>query len=92
VIESGKRLHIFLNVREENLGELLSTLPALKSPTINRLSATGWYAVNTVIEKTELHRILPKIRKLAQGLVAHEPQLLLPLEEIGRDSDKHKPE
>jgi len=92
VIESGKRLHIFLNVREENLGELLSTLPALKSPTINRLSATGWYAVNTVIEKTELHRILPKIRKLAQGLVAHEPQLLLPLEEIGRDSDKHKSE
>lgn len=88
VIESGKKIHIFLNVREENLSELLSVLPALKSPTINKLSLEGWYAVNTVINKSELHKILPKLRRLAQGLVAHEPQLLLPLEEIGREGDK----
>ncbi|MEM3394611.1 MAG: ATP phosphoribosyltransferase [Nitrososphaerota archaeon] len=82
VLESKKRLHIFLNVKEENLEELLSILPALKAPTINKLSVEGWYAVNTVIEKEELFRILPKLRRIAQGLVAHEPQLLLSLEEI----------
>ena len=82
VLESRKRLHIFLNVKEENLEELLSILPALKAPTINKLSIEGWYAINTVIEKEELFRILPKLRRVAQGLVAHEPQLLLSLEEI----------
>ncbi|MEM1534374.1 MAG: ATP phosphoribosyltransferase [Nitrososphaerota archaeon] len=89
VIESEKKLHIFLNVREENLGELLATLPALKSPTINKLSMEGWYAVNTVIDKTELHRILPKLRRLAQGLVAHRPELILPLEEIGHEGGEN---
>ncbi|MCS7146148.1 MAG: ATP phosphoribosyltransferase [Nitrososphaerota archaeon] len=89
VLESEKKLHIFLNVKEENLEELLATLPALKSPTINRLSMEGWFAVNTVIDKSELHRILPKLRRLAQGLVAHKPELILPLEEIGRGSDKN---
>ncbi len=87
VLESEKKLHIFLNVREENLPELLSTLPALKSPTINKLSTEGWYAVNTVINKSELHKLLPKLRRLAQGLVAHKPELILPLEEISRESD-----
>jgi|YelNatPaOPRAMG01_1025707.scaffolds.fasta_scaffold42988_2 ATP phosphoribosyltransferase len=92
VLESRKRLHIFLNVKEENLEELLSILPALKAPTINKLSVEGWYAVNTVIEKEELFRILPKLRRIAQGLVAHEPQLLLSLEEILQGGKNGKPD
>jgi len=82
VVESGKKLHIFANVREENLEELLSSLPALKSPTVSPLSEKGWYAINTVIMKSDFMKILPKLRRLAQGLVAHDPQLILPLEEI----------
>jgi ATP phosphoribosyltransferase len=82
VIESRRRIHVFLNVREENLQELLSVLPGLKSPTISRLSIPGWYAVNTVIERGEFFRILPKLRRIAQGLVIHEPQLILSIEEV----------
>jgi ATP phosphoribosyltransferase len=92
VLDSRKRLHIFLNVKEENLEELLSILPALKAPTINKLSIEGWYAVNTVIEKEELFRILPKLRRIAQGLVAHEPQLLLSLEEILQGGKNGEPD
>ncbi|MCS6785205.1 MAG: ATP phosphoribosyltransferase, partial [Candidatus Caldarchaeum sp.] len=82
VVESGKKLHIFVNVHENNLETLLKSLPALKSPTISPLSNRGWYAINTVIPKHEFLRILPTLRKLAQGLVVHEPNLILPLEEI----------
>lgn len=78
VIESRKRVHLFLNVREENLEELLSSLPALKAPTVSRLSTPGWYAVNTVLAKNELFRLLPKIRRIAQGFVIHEPDIVLP--------------
>ncbi len=87
VIESSKKLHIFVNVKRENLEELLSRLPALKRPTVSPLSDEGWYSINTVIEKQQLLQLLPTLRKLAQGLVVHEPQQILPLEEVSRDEN-----
>lgn len=84
VIDGGKKLHIFVNVKEENLEQLLGNLPALKKPTISPLSAKGWYSVNTIVDKQEFLKLLPILRKLAQGLVVHEPQLILPLEDIPR--------
>ncbi|MEM2450909.1 MAG: ATP phosphoribosyltransferase, partial [Nitrososphaerota archaeon] len=80
----GKKLHIFVNVKEENLEQLLNNLPALKKPTISPLSAKGWYSVNTIVDKQEFLKLLPILRRLAQGLVVHEPQLILPLEDIPR--------
>lgn len=82
VAEGRKKLHIFVNVRKENLDQLLKSLPALKRPTISELSEDGWFGVNTVISKEEFVRIIPTLRKLAQGLVVHEPKGILPLEEI----------
>ncbi len=87
VIESGKKLHIFVNVKEENLQALVSLLPGLKGPTISKLSKPGWYAVNTVISRSEYMKLLPKLRKLAQGLVVHEPQLIMPLEDIAKEEN-----
>ena len=81
VVEAQKKLHIFVNVKEENLQKLLSQLKALKRPTVSPLSEKGWFAVNTVISKSDLHSMLPTLRKFAQGLVVHEPQQLLSLEE-----------
>ncbi|MEM3916644.1 MAG: hypothetical protein QW572_06420, partial [Candidatus Nitrosocaldus sp.] len=87
VVDSRKKLHIFANVKAENLQELLKNLPALKRPTVNQLSEEGWYAVNTVISKDEFVRILPTLRRLAQGLVVHEPRQILALEEIMKDKE-----
>ncbi|MBO3802029.1 MAG: ATP phosphoribosyltransferase [Thermoproteota archaeon] len=82
VVEARKRLHIFVNVKEENLQVLLSVLPALKGPTVSPLSQKGWYAVNTVIEKSSFLKILPMLRKYAQGLVVHSPRQVMSLEEV----------
>ena len=90
VVDSDKKLHIFLNVREENLDKVVKALPALKNPTISRLSAEGWYSVNTVVGKDEFFKLLPRLRRLAQGLVVHKPDQILPLEEIKDDEDKDK--
>lgn len=88
VVEGRKNLHIFVNVRKENLDQLLKSLPALKRPTISALSEEGWYGVNTVISKDEFVRIIPTMRKLAQGLVVHEPRGILPLEEISNQEEQ----
>jgi len=85
VVEGRKKLHIFVNVKKENLSKLLKELPALKRPTVSPLSEDGWYGVNTVIDKNEFIKIVPKMRKLAQGLVVLEPKQILPLDEINLD-------
>jgi ATP phosphoribosyltransferase len=86
-VQGGKYLHIYLNVREENLKRLLSEVSSLKKPTISPLSQKGWYGVNTVIKKSEFYMLVPKLRKIAQGLVIHEPRQILELEEIKRDEE-----
>ncbi len=82
VVEARKKLHIFVNVKEENLNKLIPLLPALKGPTISPLSKKGWYAVNTIIDEESFLKILPLLRKYAQGLVVHKPRQVLPLDEI----------
>lgn len=85
VIEASKKLHIFVNVHEDNLNQLLTSLPALKRPTISKLAgenAEGWYAINTIIKKEEFLSLIPILRKLTQGLVVHEPRQILPFEQI----------
>ena len=85
VVEGRKKLHIFVNVKKKNLNKLLKNLPALKKPTISPLSEDGWYGVNTIIDKTEFIKIVPVMRKMAQGLVVMEPRQILPLHEINLD-------
>ncbi len=87
-VRGKKYLHIYLNVEEKNLKKLLKQIPALKKPTISPLSEKGWCGVNTVIPKSEYHKLIPKLRKIAQGLVVHEPRQILELEEIKRDEEK----
>src|SRR6185437_13790096 len=87
VVEARKKLHIFVNVKKENLEELLKILPSLKGPTVSNLSEEGWYGVNTIINKQDYIRLLPYIRKIAQGLVTVEPSQILSLENIIIDDE-----
>ena len=86
-VNGRKYLHVYLNVEEKNLKKLLTQMPSLKKPTISSLSEKGWFGVNTVIKKEEFHKLIPKLRKIAQGLVVHEPRQILELEEIKRDEE-----
>ena len=86
-VHGRKYLHIYLNVEEKNLKKLLKEVTSLKRPTVSPLSEKGWYGVNTVIKKDEFYKLIPKLRKIAQGLVVHEPRQILELEEIKRDEE-----
>jgi ATP phosphoribosyltransferase len=86
-VQGRKYLHLYMNIRKSNLKKLLKDIPSLKKPTISPLSEEGWYGVNTVILKSDFHKLIPKLRKIAQGLVVHEPRQILELEEIKRDEE-----
>jgi ATP phosphoribosyltransferase len=87
-VHGRKYLHIYLNVEEKNLKKLLKEVTSLKRPTVSPLSEKGWYGVNTVILKSDFHKLVPKLRRIAQGLVVHETRQILELEEIKRDEEK----
>ncbi len=79
VVEARKKLHIFMNIRKENIEKLLEKLPALKRPTISPLQGEeGWFALNTIIPKKDFLKLIPILRKYAQGIVVHEPRQILP--------------
>ena len=88
VVDGSKRIHIFVNVKKTNLKKLLEAIPALKNPTIAPLADKSWVSVNTILEKNCFIRLLPKIRKLAQGIVVYEPRQVLALEEVTRREEK----
>ncbi len=91
VVDGAKRIHIFVNVKKANLQKLLTDLPALKNPTIAPLADESWVSVNTIIEKDHLIELLPKIRRLAQGIVVYEPRQVLALDEIKRKDESECP-
>ena len=88
VVEAKSKVHIFMNVKKNNLERVLKIIPSLESPTISELSKDEWYSINTVIPKDEFLQILPYLRKYAQGLIVHKPVQILPLEKIHEDEGK----
>ena len=58
----GKVL-VKLNVSEESLPGVLEILPAMKSPTVSRLSLEHDYAVETVVEKTRINTLIPQLKE-----------------------------
>ncbi len=59
------RVLIKLNVAEERLKELVEVLPSMKAPTVSPLAEEGSYAVETVVEKASVNRLIPLLK--AQG-------------------------
>lgn len=71
-MEAQDRVGLMLNVRQQDLQAVLSVLPALKKPTISRLSDDEWLAVNTVIEESTAWQIIPRLKEAnAQGIVEY---------------------
>lgn len=66
------KVGLMLNVRGENLGDVLAVLPALRKPTISSLSDEEWLAVNTIVEESVVRTIIPRLKQAgAQGIVEY---------------------
>jgi ATP phosphoribosyltransferase len=61
-----------LNVRQEDLQNVLAVLPALNSPTISHLSDSEWVAVNTIVEERVARDVIPRLKAAkATGIVEY---------------------
>jgi ATP phosphoribosyltransferase len=61
-----------MNLPEGNLKQLLSSLPALRKPTVSHLAQDGWIAVETVISEKIVREIIPQLKELgAEGIIEY---------------------
>ncbi|HDD64950.1 MAG TPA: ATP phosphoribosyltransferase [Firmicutes bacterium] len=61
-----------MNVEKKNIDKIVKILPAMKKPTISPLTEEGWYALETIIEKSQAKKLIPELKKLgAEGIVEY---------------------
>ena len=61
-LEARGKVLVKLNVAEDRLEDVVAILPALKSPTVSKLSGDGGYAVETVVPKSEINTLIPALK------------------------------
>lgn len=71
-IVAEEKVGLKMNVPESKLKMVLKTLPALRTPTISKLSRSGWVAVETVIDEPVVREIIPKLKAAgAEGIIEY---------------------
>lgn len=71
-IKAYNRVGLMLNVRRNDLPEVLAALPALRNPTIAQLSDSDWVAINTIVDERTVRQLIPKLKAArAEGIVEY---------------------
>jgi ATP phosphoribosyltransferase len=69
-LEARGRVLLKLNVDSANLDAVIALLPALKAPTVSKLSGEDGYAVETVVSKSEINILIPDLKDAgAAGII-----------------------
>jgi len=69
-LDATDKVLLKLNVRESDLESVKALLPALHSPTVNRLTDGGWFAVETVVDESVVREIIPDLKAAgAEGII-----------------------
>lgn len=63
VLEGRRRVLLDMNVRADRLDAVIALLPAMKSPTIQRLHGEAGYAVRVAVRREQVPALLPAIRR-----------------------------
>lgn len=69
-LAAESRVLLKLNAPATKLDDILAILPSLHAPTINKLNASDWFAVESVIEEKVVRDIVPSLRAAgAEGII-----------------------
>jgi ATP phosphoribosyltransferase len=69
-IDARGRVMVKLNVEEHNLDGVVELLPAMRAPTVSRLAEQGYFAVETIVSKSAINTLIPKLKALgAEGII-----------------------
>ena len=61
-LEARGKVLVKLNVQAEQLSAVVGLLPSLKAPTVSELAAGSGFAVETVVAKNQINRLIPALK------------------------------
>lgn len=66
------KVGLMMNVRRNDLDNILDQLPALQTPTVSSLSDPDWIAINTIVNESVVRSIVPELKACgAKGIVEY---------------------
>ncbi len=69
-LDAQKRVLLKLNAPAKKLEKIVSALPALHAPTVNKLNDADWYAVESVVEERQVRDLVPVLKAAgATGII-----------------------
>jgi ATP phosphoribosyltransferase len=71
-LEANNKVGLKLNIERAKLDAVLADLPALRNPTINRLTDDSWVAIDTIVDEKVVRDIIPELKKHgAEGIIEY---------------------
>ncbi len=61
-LDARGKVLVKLNVSAAQLADVLALVPSLKSPTVSELAGDGGFAVETVVAKNQINRLIPALK------------------------------
>jgi ATP phosphoribosyltransferase len=78
-IEAKAKVGLKMNVPEDRLSEVVSFLPAEKSPTVSRLADSAWVAVEVILEEKQERELIPRLKRAgATGIITYPLNKVIP--------------
>jgi len=78
-IEARAKVGLKMNVPEDKLADVVSFLPAEKSPTVSRLADSQWVAVEVILEEQQERELIPRLKRAgATGIITYPLNKVIP--------------
>ncbi len=69
-LRAREKVCLKLNAPEKSLDAVCRLLPALRKPTISKLSEEGWFALETIVDESVVRRLIPELKRAgAEGII-----------------------
>jgi ATP phosphoribosyltransferase len=63
VMRARGKVLLKMNIPEGEIRNVIAILPSMKNPTISKLYNSGYYAVETVVDRSQVNLLIPQLKK-----------------------------
>ncbi len=71
-LNAENKVGLKMNLEKSKLENVLRVLPAIRKPTISPLSEKNWVAIETIIDESEVKKLIPTLKELgAEGIIEY---------------------
>ncbi|MEM8835048.1 MAG: ATP phosphoribosyltransferase [Planctomycetota bacterium] len=79
VLEARQRVMLEVNVPKDKMDAVVEALPCMREPTVATLHSGGGFAVKAAVPRTELPRVIPRLRTLGgTDIIVTTPEQIVP--------------